>query len=55
MRFVMAEIRSVIFDWGGVLIEDPGPPMAQYCSDALGVACEDFDEAVLKYASDLTR
>ena len=51
----MADIRSVIFDWGGVLIDDPGPPMARYCSEALGVSQGDFDEAVLQYASDFRK
>jgi len=51
----MAEIRSVIFDWGGVLIDDPGPPMARHCSEALGVSQGDFDEAVLRYASDFRK
>jgi epoxide hydrolase-like predicted phosphatase len=38
----METIRSVIFDWGGVLIEDPGPPMVRYCADAISVSKEEY-------------
>ncbi len=30
-------IESVIFDWGGVLIDDPRPGLLQYCAQAFGV------------------
>ena len=33
----MTDIQTVFFDWGGVLIEDPGPGLMQYCADSLGV------------------
>lgn len=36
----MEEIESVIFDWGGVLIEDPRPGLLRYCADAFGVSQE---------------
>ncbi len=32
-----AGIRAVVFDWGGVLIEDPAPGLAACCASALGV------------------
>jgi len=41
----MGKIEAVIFDWGGVLIEDPAPGLVRYCSKALGV-----DEAKYRYA-----
>jgi len=38
----MTAIKSVIFDWGGVLIEDPAPVMIQYITDILGVNEEPY-------------
>ena len=40
--FEMEKIKSVIFDWGGVLIDDPRPGILQYCSEAIGVSLEDY-------------
>jgi putative hydrolase of the HAD superfamily len=33
----MGKIQAIIFDWGGVLIEDPAPGLVEYCAKALGV------------------
>ena len=38
----MDKIESVIFDWGGVLIDDPRPGLLRYCSEAFGVPLEDY-------------
>jgi FMN phosphatase YigB (HAD superfamily) len=38
----MEKIRAVIFDWGGVLIEDPAPGSFKYCAKALGVSEEQY-------------
>jgi epoxide hydrolase-like predicted phosphatase len=38
----MAKINAVIFDWGGVLIEDPAPALFKYCANALGVSAEQY-------------
>jgi len=38
----MDKIKSVIFDWGGVLIDDPRPGLLRYCSEAFGVPLEDY-------------
>jgi epoxide hydrolase-like predicted phosphatase len=38
----MGKIESVIFDWGGVLIDDPRPELLRYCSEAFGVPLEDY-------------
>ncbi len=46
----MRRIESVIFDWGGVLIDDPGPGLVQYCAKALGVSEEDYLGAHKKFA-----
>lgn len=38
----MDKIESVIFDWGGVLIENPRPGLLKYCSEVFGVPLEDY-------------
>ena len=38
----MGKIESVIFDWGGVLIDDPRPGLLRYCCKAFGVSLEDY-------------
>jgi len=38
----METIESVIFDWGGVLIDDPRPGLLRYCADAFGVSEHDY-------------
>lgn len=51
----MGKIKSVIFDWGGVLIDDPGPAVMQYCAEALSVSGEDFTKAYHKLAADFQK
>jgi len=36
----MREIEAIIFDWGGVLIDDPRPGLLRYCADTFGVSQE---------------
>lgn len=38
----MEKIRAIIFDWGGVLIEDPAPKLFEYCAKTLGVGVEQY-------------
>lgn len=38
----MEKINAVIFDWGGVLIDDPAPALFEYCSKTLGVSVEQY-------------
>ena len=40
----MGQIEAVIFDWGGVLIDDPRPGLLQYCAKAFGISVEDYAE-----------
>jgi len=40
--YKMDKIESIIFDWGGVLIDDPIPGLLRYCSEAFGVPLEDY-------------
>lgn len=41
-------IKSIIFDWGGVLIDDPAPGLDAYCANALGVEIKRFKAAFKK-------
>ena len=38
----MNAIKAVLFDWGGVLIDNPAPGLMDYCAKALGVSVEDY-------------
>ncbi|MCU0918134.1 MAG: HAD family phosphatase [Planctomycetes bacterium] len=38
-------IEAVLFDWGGVLIENPAPGLMAYCARELGVSAEDYVRA----------
>jgi putative hydrolase of the HAD superfamily len=38
----MKKINAVIFDWGGVLIDDPAPALFKYCSKVFGVSIEQY-------------
>jgi epoxide hydrolase-like predicted phosphatase len=46
----MKKIKSVIFDWGGVLIENPAPGLIQYCAQVLKVSQEDFAKVHHKFS-----
>jgi len=46
------DIKAVIFDWGGVLIDDPGPGLMEYCAKKFGVQVEDFTDSFEKYLPD---
>jgi len=38
----VGNIEAVLFDWGGVLIENPAPDLMAYCAKALRVPVEDY-------------
>ena len=40
----MPDIKAVIFDWGGVLIDNPGREIIDWCARGLGVTPERFGE-----------
>jgi putative hydrolase of the HAD superfamily len=48
----MGKIQAVIFDWGGVLIEDPAPKMIKYIAKALGVSEDRYKQASTTYMAD---
>jgi putative hydrolase of the HAD superfamily len=43
-------IEAVLFDWGGVLIEDPAAGLMAYCARALQVPVADYTSAHDEYA-----
>ena len=49
------KIESIIFDWGGVLIDDPAPGLTRYCADALGVSKKQYIEAYGKFETDFRK
>ncbi len=51
----MGKIQAVIFDWGGVLIDDPAPGLMQYCADKLSVSKKDYIKAHKKFAQDFQK
>jgi epoxide hydrolase-like predicted phosphatase len=48
----MGNIKAVIFDWGGVLIDDPAAALMRYCADALGVDVEEYKKAYWLFEAD---
>jgi putative hydrolase of the HAD superfamily len=51
----MSEIKAVIFDWGGVLIDNPAPGLMQYCAKELSVSKEDYIKAHNRFAKDFEK
>lgn len=48
-------IESVIFDWGGVLIDDPAPTRLRYCAEALGVPEHRLANAISNFIEDFQK
>jgi len=44
-RTMETRIEAVLFDWGGVLIDDPAPGLMNYCAKALGVPVAHYAQA----------
>jgi len=38
-------IEAILFDWGGVLIDNPAPGLMAYCAKALDVSIQDYTAA----------
>jgi len=51
----MESIKSVIFDWGGVLIDDPAPGLMRHCAQALSVTKDDYIRTHDKFAADFQK
>ena len=51
----MERVESVIFDWGGVLVDDPAPGLMRYCAQALSVTKDDYIRTHDKFAADFQK
>jgi putative hydrolase of the HAD superfamily len=51
----LSMIESVIFDWGGVLIDNPAPPRLRYCAEALAVPQRRLANAISKFIEDFQK
>src|SRR4030042_4019174 len=51
----MEKIKAIIFDWGGVLIDDPKPALMKYCAKALDVPENVFTEVFDKCLEDFQK
>lgn len=51
----MNAIKAVIFDWGGVLIDDPAPGLIKYFVKELNVTKEQYVQAHSKFHDDFQR
>jgi len=51
MEAVLAakKIEAVIFDWGGVLIDDPRPWLMKFCAKAFDISPEEYVEAHIQF------
>ena len=50
----MGNIKAVLFDWGGVLIDDPAAALMRYCADALGAGVEEYRKAYRLFEADFS-
>ena len=51
----MQSIEAVLFDWGGVLIDNPAAGLMDYCARSLGVSVQDYTRAHDKYGEPFQR
>jgi len=49
------DIEAVLFDWGGVLIDNPAAALMDYCARSLGVSTLDYTRAHGKYGEAFQR
>jgi epoxide hydrolase-like predicted phosphatase len=48
-------IKSIVFDWGGVLIEDPSQKIFAYCAKALLITPKEFQHIYQKFTRDFQK
>ncbi|MCK4850194.1 MAG: HAD family phosphatase [Phycisphaerae bacterium] len=51
----MPTIKGIIFDWGGVLIDDPAPSLIAFCSSALDVSPNVFEKAYSLFSAEFQK
>ncbi|MFH1615468.1 MAG: HAD family phosphatase [Planctomycetota bacterium] len=52
---LMKPMEAIIFDWGGVLIDDPAPKLMQFCAEALEVPVADYIKTHRKFEADFQK
>jgi len=55
LQVCVERIKAVIFDWGGVLIDDPRPALMQYCAKAFNVPVNVYIQIHDKYLEDFQK
>jgi putative hydrolase of the HAD superfamily len=48
-------INTIVFDWGGVLIEQPTVKVIDYCAKYFNIKIKDFSEALIIYKNDFQK
>ncbi len=51
----MEKIKAVIFDWGGVLIDDPRPALMRFCAEAFAVPVDVYTQTHDKFLEDFQK
>jgi epoxide hydrolase-like predicted phosphatase len=54
-KTAMEKIKAIIFDWGGVLIDDPRPALMQYCAEAFDVPVNIYTQTHDKFLEDFQK
>ena len=45
-------IKVIVFDWGGVLIDNPSSGLKEYCANSLGVSLQQYTDVMTQYKKD---
>ncbi len=48
-------IKAIIFDWGGVLVDNPVEKLMEYCADSLGVTHQNLKSSFFQYESEFQK
>ena len=51
LRILIIMIEAVVFDWGGVLMDNPAPCLIKYCAEYFGVDKNYFKKVFSKYVN----
>jgi epoxide hydrolase-like predicted phosphatase len=51
----MEKIKAIIFDWGGVLIDNPRPALMRYCAKAFDVSVDVYTQIHNKFLDDFQK
>ena len=48
-------IKAIIFDWGGVLIDDPADGLIEYCANSLGIDSKELKSVFSRYEEEFQK